>query len=86
MTRRPPVPAGLLIHRIIQLCQLQDLGRRSYQNYGVNRSGAMDPSQLATLFAPHRAQLPPVTLDLGAYAAMAPPPICTSGTRPVAAG
>lgn len=37
---------GLRIHRITLLCQLQDLGRRNYQGFGVNRCGAMDPYSL----------------------------------------
>jgi biotin-dependent carboxylase-like uncharacterized protein len=37
---------GLRIHRITMLCQLQDLGRSKYQEFGVNRCGAMDPYSL----------------------------------------
>lgn len=40
------ISAGLRIHRITLLCQLQDLGRSGYQGFGVNRSGAMDPYSL----------------------------------------
>jgi biotin-dependent carboxylase-like uncharacterized protein len=36
----------LRIHRITRMCQLQDLGRGGYQNFGVNLSGAMDPYSL----------------------------------------
>ena len=46
MTSPANVSVGLRIHRITQMCQLQDLGRRGYQNFGVNLSGAMDPCSL----------------------------------------
>jgi biotin-dependent carboxylase-like uncharacterized protein len=36
------ISVGLRIHRITLLCQLQDLGRKGYQEFGVNRSGVMD--------------------------------------------
>jgi biotin-dependent carboxylase-like uncharacterized protein len=36
------ISAGLRIHRVTLLCQLQDLGRFGHQGFGVNRSGAMD--------------------------------------------
>jgi len=40
------ISVGLRIHRITMLCQLQDLGRSKYQEFGVNRCGAMDPYSL----------------------------------------
>ena len=40
------ISVGLRIHRITQLCQLQDLGRTSFLGFGVNHCGAMDPYSL----------------------------------------
>jgi biotin-dependent carboxylase-like uncharacterized protein len=40
------ISVGLRIHRITLLCQLQDLGRTDYREFGVNQSGAMDPYSL----------------------------------------
>ncbi|MGK0292325.1 MAG: biotin-dependent carboxylase-like uncharacterized protein [Porticoccaceae bacterium] len=37
---------GLLIKQITPLCQLQDLGRFGYKNYGVTHCGAIDPYNL----------------------------------------
>lgn len=34
---------GLKVKQITPLCQLQDLGRFGYQNYGVTHCGAIDP-------------------------------------------
>jgi biotin-dependent carboxylase-like uncharacterized protein len=44
---------GLMVRNATMLCQLQDLGRRGYQSFGVSRSGAMDrySLRLANLLA-----------------------------------
>ncbi len=40
------ISVGLRVHRITLLCQLQDLGRKGFQGFGVNHSGAMDAYSL----------------------------------------
>jgi biotin-dependent carboxylase-like uncharacterized protein len=40
------ISVGLRIHRITLLCQLQDLGRTNFLEFGVNNCGAMDPYSL----------------------------------------
>lgn len=37
---------GLQIKQITPLCQLQDIGRFGYKNYGVTHCGAIDPYSL----------------------------------------
>ncbi len=40
------ISVGLRVHRITLLCQLQDLGRKGFQGFGDNHSGAMDAYSL----------------------------------------
>ncbi len=53
------ISIGLRIHRITLLCQLQDLGRTGYQEFGVSRCGAMDrySLRLANILAGNRQDM-----------------------------
>jgi biotin-dependent carboxylase-like uncharacterized protein len=70
MNRASATSAGLRIERITQLCQLQDLGRRGFLNYGVNISGAMGPYslRLANILVANPPDLPGLEFALAGAA------------------